>query len=183
MVRSDPDALMVGEIRDRETAQIAMEAALTGHLVLSTIHTNDASITAARMIDMGVEPFLIASGIRCIIAQRLARRLCESCKRPAALTPAEISEAGLAEGVEVYEPAGCVSCGNTGYRGRIGIYELLVLTEEIRSLVLNKAPSGEIESAAVADGMHRLLDDGLDKVRQGITSMAEVLRVLGGTAA
>jgi type IV pilus assembly protein PilB len=182
MVRSDPDALMVGEIRDRETAQIAMEAALTGHMVLSTIHTNDASITAARMVEMGVEPFLIASGIRCVVAQRLARRLCESCRRPATLTPAEIDDAGFADDVEVYEAVGCVSCGNSGYRGRIGIYELLVLTDEIRSLILSKAPSGEIESAAVAAGMHRLLDDGLDKVRQGITSMAEVLRVLGGTS-
>jgi type IV pilus assembly protein PilB len=185
MVRSDPDTLMVGEIRDRETAQIAMEAALTGHLVLSTLHTNDASIAAARLIDMGVEPFLIASGIECIVAQRLARRLCTGCKRPAELSGEELKEIGAAEedeAFEVHEPVGCVSCNGTGYLGRIGVYEVLVLNDEIRSMILSKASSGEIESAAVAAGMHRLRDDGLEKVRQGITSLAEVLRVLGNSA-
>src|SRR5262249_27574574 len=111
MVRSDPDTMMVGEIRDRETAQIAMEAALTGHLVLSTLHTNSASVVAARLIDMGVEPFLIASGIRCVIGQRLARRLCETCKRPG-----ELGEEGH------HEPVGCGTCNGTGYKGRIGLF-------------------------------------------------------------
>jgi type IV pilus assembly protein PilB len=181
MVRSDPDTLMVGEIRDRETAQIAMEAALTGHLVLSTLHTNHASLAAARLIDMGVEPFLIASAMQCIVAQRLARRLCAACKRPAKLSPDELEEIGVAE-VEIYEPVGCVTCNGTGYTGRIGLYEVLVLNDEIRSLILSKASSGEIEAAAVAAGMHRLRDDGLEKARRGVTSLAEVLRVLGSSA-
>jgi type IV pilus assembly protein PilB len=181
MVRSDPDTLMVGEIRDRETAQIAMEAALTGHLVLSTLHTNDASMAAARLIDMGVEPFLIASGIECLVAQRLARRLCTGCRRPAKLSAEELEEIAAegGEAAELYEPGGCVACAGTGYLGRIGLYEVLVLNDEIRSLILAKASSGEIEAAAVRAGMHRLHDDGLEKVRQGVTSLAEVLRVLG----
>ena len=180
MVRSDPDTLMVGEIRDRETAQIAMEAALTGHLVLSTLHTNDASLAAARLIDMGVEPFLIASGIECIVAQRLARRLCSSCKKPAQLSSEELEQVGIAEGDgDVYEPVGCITCNGTGYAGRIGLFEVLVLNDRIRTLILAKASSGEIEQAAVAAGMHRLRDDGFEKVRHGITSLAEVLRVLG----
>ena len=180
MVRSDPDTLMVGEIRDRETAQIAMEAALTGHLVLSTLHTNDASLAAARLIDMGVEPFLIASGIECIVAQRLARRLCSSCKKPAQLSSEELEQVGIAKGDgDVYEPVGCITCNGTGYAGRIGLFEVLVLNDRIRTLILAKASSGEIEQAAVAAGMHRLRDDGFEKVRHGITSLAEVLRVLG----
>jgi type IV pilus assembly protein PilB len=183
MVRSDPDILMVGEIRDQETAQIAMEAALTGHLVLSTLHTNDASLAAARLIDMGVEPFLIASGIECIIAQRLARRLCPSCKKPARLSAEELEEIGVTDGGgEICEPVGCATCNETGYAGRIGLYEVLVLNDEIRSLILSKASSGEIEGAAVAAGMHRLRDDGLRKVCEGVTSIAEVLRVLGNSA-
>jgi type IV pilus assembly protein PilB len=183
MVRSDPDALMVGEIRDPETAQIAMEAALTGHLVLSTLHTNDASLAAARLIDMGVEPFLLASGIECIVAQRLARRLCSGCKKPAELSAKELEEVGLAEGEgEIYEPVGCVTCNGTGYSGRIGLYEVLVLNDEVRSLVLGKASSNEIEQAAVKAGMHRLREDGLEKVRQGVTSLPEVLRVLGNSS-
>jgi type IV pilus assembly protein PilB len=180
MVRSDPDTLMVGEIRDRETAQIAMEAALTGHLVLSTLHTNDASLAAARLIDMGVEPFLIASAIECIVAQRLARRLCTGCRKPANLSAKELREIGIADGKgEIYEPVGCVTCNGTGYSGRIGLYEVLLLNDEIRSLILAKASSGEIEEAAVKAGMHRLSDDGLEKVRRGITSPAELTRVLG----
>jgi type IV pilus assembly protein PilB len=183
MVRSDPDTLMVGEIRDRETAQIAMEAALTGHLVLSTLHANAASLAAARLTDMGVEPFLLASGIECIVAQRLARRLCTGCRKPAKLSAEELEQIGGADGEdEIYEPVGCVTCNGTGYSGRIGLYEVLVLNEEIRSLILAKASSGEIEEAAVTAGMHRLRDDGLEKVRQGITSLAEVLRVLGESA-
>jgi type IV pilus assembly protein PilB len=174
---------MVGEIRDRETAQIAMEAALTGHLVLSTLHTNDASLAPVRLIDMGVEPFLIASAIECILAERLARRLCSACRVPAKLSRKELEQLGVAgdEG-EIYEPVGCVTCNGTGYLGRIGLYEVLVLNDEIRSLILARASSGEIAAAAVAAGMHRLRDDGLEKVRQGVTSVAEVLRVLGSSA-
>jgi type IV pilus assembly protein PilB len=132
---------------------------------------------------MGVEPFLIASGIQCVINQRLARRLCDQCKRPATLS--EPSSVGLADGdgsPEMYEPVGCVRCGGTGYLGRIGLYEVLVLTDEVRALILDKASSKEIEAVAVDAGMHRLRDDGLEKVRRGITSMPEVIRVLGTSA-
>jgi type IV pilus assembly protein PilB len=181
MVRSDPDTLMVGEIRDSETAQIAMEAALTGHLVLSTLHTNDAAVAAARMIEMGIEPFLVASGIECIVAQRLARRLCDECKRPASVTPDELVESSQAvgDGFQAYEPVGCVQCNNTGYRGRLGLYEVLSMTDEVRDLILHKASSSDISDAAVRGGMHRIREDGFEKARQGKTSVAEVLRVLG----
>ncbi len=183
MVRSDPDVLMVGEIRDRETAQIAIESALTGHLVLSTLHTNDAPMAAARLIDMGIEPFLVASGIECIVAQRLARRLCDACKRPRSVSAAELERSGVeieASGsFDAYEPNGCVRCGGSGYRGRIGLYEVMVLSDRIRSLILRKASAQEIADAALDDGMRRLRDDGLEKVRDGITSIPEVLRVLG----
>jgi type IV pilus assembly protein PilB len=146
---------MVGEIRDRETAQIAMEAALTGHLVRSALYINDASIAAARLIDMGVQPFLIAFGIECLVAQRLARRLCEACKRPANVTAAELAEIGAATNCkrfEAYEPVGCVECNGSGYRGRIGLHEVLVLTDEIRHLILSKAASGEIRAGLVNAG-------------------------------
>jgi type IV pilus assembly protein PilB len=176
ILRSDPDVVLIGEIRDQETAQIAIEASLTGHLVLSTLHTNDAPSAFTRMIDMGVEPFLIASGIQAVVNQRLARRLCDSCKQPDTL---DADSADLGEDAESYEPVGCVACGGTGYLGRIGLYEVLVLTDEIRSLILGKAASSEIQAAAVSAGMHRLREDGIEKVRQGITSMPEVLRVIG----
>jgi type IV pilus assembly protein PilB len=182
MIRSDPDVLMVGEIRDRETAQIAIESALTGHLVLSTLHTNDAPMAAARLIDMGIEPFLVASGVECVVAQRLARRLCGDCKQPAKVSAAELERSGFGKagpGFDSYEPVGCVGCNGAGYRGRIGLYEVMVLTDEIRSLILRKASTDEIAAAAVAGGMRRLREDGLEKVRQGITSIPEVLRVLG----
>jgi type IV pilus assembly protein PilB len=185
MVRSDPDALMVGEIRDHETAKIAMEAALTGHFVLSTLHTNNASITASRMIEMGVEPFLIASGIQAIVGQRLARRLCDACKRPANLTPAELTDLGLASNGEpptFYEPVGCTSCFSTGYSGRVGVYEVMTLNDELRSAIAGKAPASEIQAAASRSGMHTLRDDGLEKAAAGATSIAEVLRVVGESA-
>jgi type IV pilus assembly protein PilB len=183
MVRSDPDTLMVGEIRDRETAQIAIESALTGHLVLSTLHTNDAPIAAPRLTDMGIEPYLIASAIECVVAQRLARRLCDQCKAPATVSAAQLFQNGseaAAESFEAFEPVGCVSCGGTGYKGRVGIYEVMVVSEEIRSLIIAKAPAGDIARAAVANGMSRMRDDGIEKVRQGLTSIPEVFRILGG---
>jgi type IV pilus assembly protein PilB len=181
MIRCDPDVLMVGEIRDRETAQIAMESALTGHLVLSTLHTNSAPMAAARLIEMGIEPFLVASGIDCVVAQRLARRLCE-CKQPVKLTAAALEQSGFEQvgrGFQAYGPVGCMRCGGTGYRGRTGLYEVMVFSKEIRSLILNKASADEIAASAVAGGMRRLREDGLEKVRQGVTSVPEVLRVLG----
>jgi type IV pilus assembly protein PilB len=182
MLRNDPDVLMVGEIRDRETAQTAIEAALTGHLVLSTLHTNDAPMAPVRLIDMGVEPFLVATGLECVVAQRLARRLCEDCRRPVKISLEALKRSGFekAQGpINAFEPEGCVRCGGIGFRGRVGLYEVMVLSSELRSLILRKASGDEIAAAAVAAGMRRLRDDGLEKVRQGITSMPEMLRVVG----
>jgi type IV pilus assembly protein PilB len=181
MVRADPDVIMVGEIRDLETAQIAIESALTGHLVLSTLHTNDAPMAAARLIEMGIEPFLVASGVECVVAQRLARRLCE-CK-----TPVELSEQVLASNgfdpsyapLQAFEPNGCVRCGGTGYRGRIGIYQVLQVNDEVRSLILQKGSADDITTVAREHGMGSLRDDGFKKVREGVTSIAEVLRAAG----
>ncbi|HEX4108055.1 MAG TPA: ATPase, T2SS/T4P/T4SS family [Solirubrobacteraceae bacterium] len=183
MVRADPDVIMVGEIRDRDTAQIAIEAALTGHLVLSTLHTNDAPTAITRLTEMGIEPFLVASAIDCIVAQRLARMLCAHCKRRT-IVPAEVlRENGYAAtlDIEAYEPVGCTRCAGTGYRGRIGLYEVMSLTPEIRSMTIERRPADEIREVAVRQGMRRLRDDGLDKVRHGRTSIAEVGRVIGSS--
>ena len=176
MLRADPDVIMVGEIRDQETAHIAVQAALTGHLVLSTLHTNDAATALTRLVDMGIEPFMVASAVDCIVAQRLLRSLCKECKRPIKLPPAVLREHGL-EGAMPHEPVGCARCGQTGYRGRIGIYEVMPVTEELRSLVLARAGVDDITAVAVKQGMRRLREDGLEKVKAGLTSIAEVGRV------
>ncbi len=183
MVRADPDIIMVGEIRDGETAQIAVEAALTGHLVLSTLHTRDAPTAISRLLDMGIEPFLTASALDCIVAQRLARLLCPECRRPVVVPAAVLREAGYAvDGdLDVFEAVGCPRCGRTGYRGRTGLFEVMSVTEEIRSLIMRRASADEIAAAAAAAGMRRLRDDGLDKVRAGLTSLAEVARVAGAS--
>jgi type IV pilus assembly protein PilB len=181
MMRADPDIIMVGEIRDRETAQIAVEAALTGHLVLSTLHTNDAPGAITRLIEMGVEPFLVGSSVDCVVAQRLARLLCEECKRRVTL-PAEVMRAnGFNVGLdlECYEPVGCARCGGSGYKGRIGLYEVMWISDTIRSLAVAREPSETIAHAAVHEGMMRLREDGLEKVRRGLTSIAEIARVAG----
>jgi type IV pilus assembly protein PilB len=176
MMRADPDTMMVGEIRDAESAKIAIEAAITGHLVLSTLHTNDAPTTITRLIEMGVEPFLVASSINCVVAQRLARRLCESCARTATI-PAAALRAGAEGELEVREPVGCARCGGTGYRGRVGLFEVMQVGDEVRRLTIERAPADTIRAAAMADGMRRLRDDGMDKVAAGITSFAEITRV------
>ncbi len=176
MLRADPDVIMVGEIRDAETAHIAVEAALTGHLVLSTLHTRDAPGALSRLIDMGIEPFLVSSAIDCIVAQRLVRMLCPHCKQPSQAPASLLKRYGLGKG-EAFEPVGCRRCGATGYRGRVGVYEVMRMTEEIRALVLDRAPSEAILAAAERDGMRHLRDDGLLKVRSGITSIAEVERM------
>ena len=178
MMRADPDVVMVGEMRDRESAHIAIEAALTGHMVLSTLHTNDAPTAGPRLVDMGIEPYLVASALQCVVAQRLARRLCESCRRTAQVpgTPFDL-DAGVL--VDVYEPGGCSRCRGTGYRGRVGLFEVMIVTEEIRSLIVRRASSAEVEKVAVAQGMRTLRQDGLIKVRRGLTSLAEVGRVTG----
>jgi type IV pilus assembly protein PilB len=181
MLRADPNVIMVGEIRDRETAQIAVEAALTGHLVLSTLHTNDAPTTITRLIEMGIEPFLVASSIDCVVAQRLARTLCTYCRAETKIPKATLVESGFAvtAGITAYEAVGCRRCGGTGYKGRTGLYETMEMTDDIRALVLERASSAAIAEVAVAQGMRRLRDDGLDKVREGLTTVAEVVRATG----
>jgi type IV pilus assembly protein PilB len=183
MVRADPDVIMVGEIRDRETAQIAVESALTGHLVLSTLHTNDAPSAITRLTEMGIEPFLVASALDCVLAQRLARMLCSNCKQRT-IVPAEVLRENGYKAIvdlEAYEPTGCRRCSGTGYRGRVGIYEVMTISSEIRRMALERRPSEEIRDVAIREGMRRLRDDGLDKVRQGLTSVAEIARVIGSS--
>jgi type IV pilus assembly protein PilB len=179
MMRADPDVIMVGEIRDRETAMTAIESSLTGHLILSTLHTNDAASAVTRLVEMGVEPFLVASSITCVVAQRLARALCEACKEPVRITAEMLTENGFeAEGdFEAYGPAGCVRCGSTGYRGRIGLFEVMRMSQPIRELVLARSAAENIGQIADGEGMRRLHLDGLDKVKAGKTSFAEILRV------
>ena len=182
MVRADPDVIMVGEIRDRETAQIAIESALTGHLVLSTLHTNDAPSAITRLIEMGIEPFLVASALDCVLAQRLVRTLCSHCKKRT-IIPAEVLRQNGYKALvdlEAYEPVGCRRCGGSGYRGRAGIYEVMSVTPEIRALALERRAAEQLGEVAMQQGMRRLRDDGLDKVRQGRTSIAELARVFGG---
>jgi type IV pilus assembly protein PilB len=176
MLRADPDVIMVGEIRDRETAHIAVEAALTGHLVLSTLHTRDAPSGLGRLIDMGIEPFLVSSAIDCIVAQRLVRLLCKHCKKPLKVSEAVLAEHGLV-GAEPFDAVGCSRCGGTGYRGRLGVYEVMSVSEHIRALILERASVDVMVTVAVREGMRRLRDDGLDKVRDGLTSIAEVERM------
>jgi type IV pilus assembly protein PilB len=184
ILRSDPDVVMIGEIRDRETAKISVQAALTGHLVLATLHTNDAPAAVTRLTDMGVEPFLTSSAVDCVIAQRLARRLCERCKRPVEVDQETLSELGfpfervVGDDLDFYEAVGCERCGGVGYRGRIGIYEMMVVGEEIRDLILRRASAAEVRRAAEAGGMIPLREDGLLKAARGVTTIEEVLRTV-----
>lgn len=176
MLRADPDVIMVGEIRDAATAQIAVEAALTGHLLLSTLHTRDAPSALGRLIDMGIEPFLVSAAVDCIIAQRLVRLLCPHCKREMAL-PGALAEAYGLQDATVFEPAGCQRCSNTGYRGRIGVYEVMSMGQELKAMVLERPRIEQISELAERQGMKRLRDDGLAKVRAGLTSVAEIERI------
>jgi type IV pilus assembly protein PilB len=183
ILRADPDIVLVGEIRDRETAMIAIEAALTGHLVLSSLHTNDAPSAITRLIEMDVETFLVASAIDCVVAQRLARKLCDRCKEGYAPEHGELQAAGYPEAIwgdvgELFRPVGCPACSNTGFRGRIGLYEVMQMNEEIERLTVERASADAITAAAKAQGMVSLRDDGLEKVRLGITSIEEVARVV-----
>jgi general secretion pathway protein E len=183
-LRHDPDVIMVGEIRDLETAEIAIQAALTGHLVLSTIHTNDAPGAITRLVDMGVEPFLVASSVIGILAQRLVRTLCPDCKEPYAASSEEMRELGLSAEMVGPSPTfwrgkGCGSCLNTGYKGRTGIYELMLPNDDLRQLILQNVDSNTIKKKAMQSGMRTLREDGARKVLQGATSSAEVLRVTG----
>jgi type IV pilus assembly protein PilB len=184
ILRADPDVVMIGEIRDRETAQIAVEASLTGHLVLSTLHTNDAPGALSRLTDMGIEPFLTASAVNCVIAQRLARRLCESCKKSVEI------EREILEGMEFpfelldgeepnfHKAVGCRRCGSTGYRGRMGLYELMIVSEDIRSMLMRRASSDEVGRKAIEEGMIPLRLDGMLKAAEGATTLEEILRTV-----
>ncbi|MBP5226683.1 MAG: Flp pilus assembly complex ATPase component TadA [Kiritimatiellae bacterium] len=176
-LRQDPDIIMVGEIRDGETAEIAINASLTGHMVFSTLHTNDAAGAFARLIDMGAEPFLVASAVAGVMAQRLVRRLCPACKRevPLDMKWYDLDEPPLSQ--KVWVPTGCESCTNTGYKGRRGLFELLVVTEEIESQIVARKSATEIREVALKQGMKRLREDGWAKVFKGITSVEEVMRV------
>ena len=163
ILRQDPDVIMIGEIRDFETAQIAIQASLTGHLVLATVHTNDAPSSVTRLIDMGVEPFLLSSSLLGVLAQRLVRKLCPVCKR---------------EGEDgAWHPVGCEHCGHTGYKGRTGVYELMVADAPVQALIHNRAPESELVMAAQAGGLRSMREDGERLVRQGLTSREEVVRV------
>lgn len=180
-LRCSPDVILVGEIRDQETAKIAIESALTGHLVLSTLHTNDAAGAVTRLTEMGVEPFLVASAVDCVLAQRLARKLCSDCKveytpQRQALLDAGYPEDNLPE--KLYRGGGCKKCGGTGYRGRTGVHEVMLLSEEIGDLTVKEATAEEIKAVAVEQGMLTLKEDGLEKVRMGVTSIEEILRVI-----
>jgi type IV pilus assembly protein PilB len=179
ILRADPDIVMVGEIRDGETARIAVEAALTGHMMLTTLHTNDAPGAISRLSKMGIEPFLVASAVDCVVAQRLARKLCSHCKRRALIPIQALLDAGLRVGgdVEAYEPSGCARCNGSGYKGRVGIYSVMAMNERIKEMTVAQASEAEIGSVAAEEGMLTLREDGLLKVRAGSTSLEEVLRV------
>ena len=180
-LRCSPDIILVGEIRDQETARIGIESALTGHLVLSTLHTNDAAGAVTRLVEMGVEPFLVASAVDCVLAQRLARRLCPDCKDEFAPKPQTLIDAGFpADNLpeRIFKAVGCKKCGDTGYRGRMGVHEVLLVTEEIGRLTVAGATAEEIKRSAIAEGMLTLKEDGLEKVRMGATSVEEILRVI-----
>ncbi|HYF04818.1 MAG TPA: GspE/PulE family protein [Patescibacteria group bacterium] len=185
LLRQDPNIIMVGEIRDKETAGIAVNTALTGHLLLSTIHTNDAATTLPRLLDLNIEPYLIASTVNIAIGQRLVRKLCPSCKVEHKLTDAEVQalqqampDAGIKADEIFYAGEGCEACSKTGYKGRLGIYEVLLMDEKVREAVLNRASAANIKEVAVAQGMVPMLYDGVEKARAGITSIEEILRVM-----
>jgi len=182
IVRLDPDIIMIGEIRDRETAEIAIHAALTGHLVFSTLHTNDAPSACARLIDVGVEPYLVASSLTGILAQRLVRKLCSKCKKSYSPSKEDISLLNVEKNIQnekltFYKEAGCKSCDMTGFSGRTGIYELLIPSDSFREMIIKKASARELQQEAKASGMTTLMEDGLNKIKSGLTSLSEVLRI------
>jgi type IV pilus assembly protein PilB len=181
ILRHDPDKIMVGEIRDSETAQIAIQSALTGHLVFTTVHANNVVDVLGRFMNMGVEPYNFVSALNCILAQRLVRVICEHCKRPFRAAAALLAESGLSSedaGQQIfYEGAGCLECGGTGYRGRTAIHELLDLSDRIREMILERRPASEIKRAALEDGMTSLRDCALQKAFSGETSLREINKV------
>ncbi len=180
LLRQDPDTIMVGEIRDEETARVAVQAALTGHMVLSTLHTNDAPSSMTRLVDIGIEPYLISAAVNGALAQRLLRRICENCKEPLTVIPESIAaylEKHSDQTGQLYCGTGCETCHNTGYKGRIGIYELLVLNEELRDIITHNPSLGDLKAAAKKQGMRSLRDDGLRKAFQGMTTVEELIRI------
>jgi len=180
-LRQDPDIIMVGEVRDFETAEISIKAALTGHLVLSTLHTNDAPSTINRLLNMGVEPFLVASSVNLILAQRLARVICSNCRAPAEMPPQALLDIGVRReevgGFTCFQGTGCPQCSGSGYRGRIALYEVMPISEELREQVLNGASASEIKRMAISLGMRTLRQSAISKVKEGMTTVAEVVRV------
>ncbi len=180
-LRQDPDIIMVGEIRDYETAEIAIKASLTGHLVLSTLHTNDAPSTINRLLNMGIEPFLVASSINIIVAQRLARRICESCREKLDVSPDVLVDVGVpaaeAKHVDVFYGVGCAKCSGTGYKGRVALYEAMYMTDDLKEFVLNGASAAEIKREAIRQGMKTLRASGIQHMKDGTTTIEEVLRV------
>ncbi|MBI4042641.1 MAG: type II/IV secretion system protein, partial [Deltaproteobacteria bacterium] len=180
IIRQDPDIIMVGEIRDSETASIAIHAALTGHLVFSTLHTNDAPSACTRLIDMGIEPFLISSSIIGVLAQRLVRVLCSSCKEERAGVETMVKyfpDQKLPEGAALYSAVGCDECHHIGYRGRTALFELMMMTESIRSKIMQRVSASELKALSRKEGMKTIFDDGIDKVLRGVTTLEEVMRV------
>ncbi len=179
-LRQDPNIILVGEIRDFETAEVAIKAAMTGHLVLSTLHTNDAPSSINRLMNMGIEPFLVATSVHLIVAQRLVRRICTNCKEPVEISPAALVEVGFAEReakvLKLFRGRGCERCSNTGYKGRVGLYEVLEVNDEIRELILSGASSVELRAKAIEQGMITLRGSGLQKIRDGLTTIEEVVR-------
>jgi type IV pilus assembly protein PilB len=177
ILRQDPDIVMVGEIRDRETAEITIQASLTGHLVFSTLHTNDAASSLTRLLDMGIEPFLISSSVVAILAQRLVRVICPKCKEKYLPSDELLRSLGLPENTELYRGTGCMKCKDTGFAGRVGLFELLLVNNEVKNMITAKQSANEIKTVAIKSGMRTLIDDGMQKVRNGITTVEEVLRV------
>jgi type IV pilus assembly protein PilB len=181
ILRSDPDVVLIGEIRDRTTAQLAIEASLTGHLVLSTLHTNDAPSAVTRLVEMGIEPFLVGSSLDCVLAQRLARKLCDWCKETYVPTTADLDAARWPASMPtpdlLWRPVGCRSCSQTGYRGRIALHEVMPVSEEIERLAVERSSAHDVKRVAQDQGMTELRVDGLAKASTGLTSLAEVLRV------
>jgi type II secretory ATPase GspE/PulE/Tfp pilus assembly ATPase PilB-like protein len=184
MLRQAPEIILIGEIRDSETAEIAIRAALTGHLVFSTLHTNDAPSAIPRLIDLGIKPFLVSSSVLAVMAQRLVRCICRNCKEPHEYSEAYLQAVGFEpediEGLTLYHGAGCYQCNGTGYHDRTAIFEMMAMTPELRDMTFSKAPAGEIRAKARTLGMLTLMEDGLRKVMQGTTTVEEVLRVAGG---
>jgi type IV pilus assembly protein PilB len=183
-LRQDPDIIMVGEIRDFETAEIGVKAALTGHLVLSTLHTNDAPSTISRLLNMGIEPFLVSSSVILILAQRLARKICQQCKEEEKFPPQALIKVGYSDeevkAIKCFKGKGCSACNNSGYKGRIALYEVMLISDELRELVLEGASANEVKKTAIRLGMNTLRRSGLNKVKEGTTSIEEVLRVTFG---